>query len=327
MIDNIKITIQNFRGNFDCCKKVGFLYGKSVYRLYNHEKGKEIFLLLEYNGGKKELIINNSIRKWYLGGFSLSDLTQETAYKAFKKISQLLGIDLDDFRKATFTQCEIGLNLRMSIPAYEIIPLVVKYSTFKRYIYENETVGFIGTDRTLKMYNKCEELLDHNKKYDKKTKEHTFKVLTDKNYNFLRIELNMLDKQSFINKKLYKLQTIGDILDNYLSLYEFWIKEMSAVILLNELIMEEEMTSNQYMIAKILQLDGYNKFKNNCLNRSQGNTRSKLNKDALAVIDRYSNPKKYNTTKFKDDIIKNLERIKSKEKKLNIGQMTANLYT
>ena len=105
---------------------------------------------------------------------------------------------MNEFRKATFTKCEIGLNIRTRIPVKDIVPMIVRYSTFKRYQFGFQTVGFIGTELDLKMYDKCEELLEHNKKYDKEAKRKAFKALADKNYNFFRIEFNMLDKHCLL---------------------------------------------------------------------------------------------------------------------------------
>lgn len=330
MIDNIKITLRKFKGNLSDNPNLeshGKSFGSEIYRLYNQEgEDKEIYLLLKYNPDKQVLKIENSVRKWHLGGFSLLDLTEKSANRAFEKISKKLGITMNEFRKATFTKCEIGLNIRTRIPVKDIVPMIVRYSTFKRYQFGFQTVGFIGTELDLKMYDKCEELLEHNKKYDKEAKRKAFKALADKNYNFFRIEFNMLDKQSFINKDLSHIKTIGHILDNYLELYSFWAKEMSRVVLLNKLIMSKEMTPKQYVIARVLEIDGFTSFERNCLKRGKGNVSSRIINEAIEVIQSFGNPIRYNTNKFKLDIVKNLKRIKKKEEGLNINRLTQNLF-
>lgn len=331
MIDNIRITLRRFKGNLSdnpSLESHGKSFGSEIYRLYNHEdKDKEIYLLLKYNPEKHVLKIENSIRKWHLGGFSLLDLTEKTATKAFEKISQKLGINTSELRKATFTQCEIGLNIRTRIPVEDIIPMIVRYSTFKRYQFGFEAVGFKGTDLDLKMYDKCEELLAHNKRYDKEAKRKAFKTLTDRNYNFFRIEFNMFDKQSFINKDLSHIKNIGHILDNYMELYSFWTKEMSRVILLNKLVMSKEMTPKQYVIARVLDIDGFTSFERNCSKRGKGNASSRIINEAIEVIQCFGNPIRYNTNKFKLDILKNLKRIKGKERSLDINILTQNLFS
>jgi len=333
MIDNIKITLRKFKGNLSenpNLESQGYSFKSEVYRLYNHEgKEKEVYLLLKYNPYKQELIIKNSIRKWYLGGFSLLDLTEKTANKAFSKISKILGIDMKDFRKATFTKCEIGLIIRPRIPVSQLVPMIVKYSTFKRYNFSCETVGFEGEDIKLNMYDKTQELLDKNKKkgkYDQKAKEKAFKALSDRNYNFFRIEFDMFDKQSFINKDMAHVRTIGDILDNYLALYSFWVKEISRVVLLNKLVMSKDMTPKQYMIARVLEIDGFVSFESNCLKRGTGNVRSRLLNEALEVIAQFSNLRKYDVNKFKVDILKNLRRIGKKEGNLNVDTLAKILF-
>lgn len=330
MIDNIKITLKNFRGHFDNCESKGVNYKSEVYRLYNFEgKDKEIYLLLKYKPETKVLTIERSIRKWYLGGFSLLDLTKNTATTTILKISNLLGIGIEDFRKATFSKCEIGLIIRPRIPANQLVPMIVKYSTFKRYNFACETVGFKGEDLELKMYDKTEELLARNKKngkYNQRAKEKAFKALSVNNYTFFRIEFDMFDKQSFINKDMSYVKTIGDILDNYLDLYSFWVKEISRIVLLNKLTMSKDMTSKQYMIARILEIDGFVSFEVNCLKRGKGNIRSRLLNEALEVISQFSSLRKYNANKFKMDILKNLKRIGKKEENLNIEDLVKILF-
>lgn len=330
MIDNIKITLRGFNGHFNNCELKGKSYKSEVYRLYNYEgKSKEVYLLLKYKPEKKELTIENSIRKWFLGGFSLLDLREKTADKAFSKISKALGIKIDDLRKATFTKCEIGLIIRPRIPVTQLVPMIVKYSTFKKYNFHTETVGFKGEDIELKMYDKTQELLDKNKKkgkYNQAEKEKAFKALSNRNYNFFRIEFDMFDRQSFINKDMAHIRTIGDILENYLELYSFWVKEISRVVLLNRLVMSKDMTPKQYMIARVLEIDGYNTFETNCLKRGTGNAKSRLLNEALEVICQFSSLRKYNTIKFKVDIFKNLRRINNKEEKLDVDALSKILF-
>ncbi|WP_050701529.1 hypothetical protein [Dysgonomonas sp. BGC7] len=136
----------------------------------------------------------------------------------------------------------------------------------------------------------------------------------------------MFDKQSFINKDMAQIRTIGDILDNYLELYSFWVKEMSRVVLLNQLVMSKDMTPKQYMIARVLEIDGYVSFEVNCLKRGTANARSRLLNEALEVICQFSSLRKYNTMKFKIDILKNLRRIKNKEEKLDIDALSKILF-
>ena len=136
----------------------------------------------------------------------------------------------------------------------------------------------------------------------------------------------MFDKQSFINKDLSHIKTIGHILDNYLELYSFWTKEMSRVVLLNKLIMSKEMTPKQYVIARVLEIDGFTSFERNCLKRGKGNVSSRIINEAIEVIQSFGNPIRYNTNKFKLDIVKNLKRIKKKEEGLDINRLTQNLF-
>ena len=136
----------------------------------------------------------------------------------------------------------------------------------------------------------------------------------------------MFDKQSFINKDLSHIKTIGDILENYLELYSFWTKEISRIVLLNRLVLSKEMTPKQYIIARVLEIDGFTSFERNCLKRAKPNISSRIINEAIEVIHSFSNPIRYNTNKFKLDILKNLKRINNKEKELDIKRLSGNLF-
>jgi len=330
MIDNIRIHIKNFRGNFDKCEKQWESTKTECYKLYNHEgKEKGVFMLLEYNIKNNSLIIENSIRKWYNGGFTLVDLKKKSAMKTFEKIADALNISVLDLHEATFTKCELGLNLMVKVPIEQLEPMIVKYSTYQRFCYEGETVGFLGQDRKLIFYNKYKELIDKNdknKKYDKEIKKKVFDAFNKSNCYFLRAEVRMEDRQAFRNSKLGHINNIGDLLDCYQDLYYLWTKEMSKVILLNKLVMSKSMNSREYMIARVLEAEGYSSFKINCLEKSVANTKSILSKDAESVIRNYGSKKEYNTQKFKADIYRNLKNIKGKGENLDMKTITKILF-
>ena len=318
--------MSKFNGHFDNCEFQGNNYDTKTYRLYNHEgKEKLIYLLLKYNPSKKILIIERSIRKWYLGGFSLLDLTKETANRAFSKIAAKIGVSAEYLLKAKFSRCEVGLNIRPRIPIENVIPMIVRYSTLRRYEFAFQTVGFDGSDISLKIYDKGEELLAKNKTYDKFSKSNAFAVLKNKGYHFLRVEFNMYDKQSFVNKDMPHIKTIGDLLNGYIDLYYFWAKEVGRIILLNKLIVNPEMTPKEYLIARTLEMDGFTVFERTMRKLDKKYASIRMLNEARRVIENYSDPVKYNTNKFKEDVLKNLKRIKAKEVDLDIDLLVEKL--
>ena len=330
MIDNISICLKNFEGvedNFKNCDYQGMSYKTKVYRLYNHEgKDKKIYLLVKYNKEKKTLSIDNSIRKWLLGGFFLLDLTEKRANDAFERLAYLLNISISDLYEANFTNCELGLTLNLRIPMEQLEPLIVRYSTYKRYCYEGKTVGFLGVDRELKIYDKYQELVDKNRTYDKLAKRNTLNAFKRQNYRFVRAELTMIDNQSFINSHLGCIRNIGDLLRHYQYLYYFWANELSKVFLVNKLVMNKSMTSRQYMIARVLENEGYSSFKINCLERSRGKEKGCLQDDLEKVVNVYGDKRVYNTETFRADIYRNLERIKDKGENIDMEELKKILY-
>lgn len=101
---------------------------------------------------------------------------------------------------------------------------------------------------------------------------------------------------------------------------------MSRIVLPNKLLKSKEITPKQYVIARVLEIDGFTSIERNCLKRGKENVSSRIINEALEVIHSFSNPIKYNTNKFKLDILKNLKRIKGKEEDLDKNLFTKNLF-
>lgn len=78
MIDNIKISLNNFSGNFEKCQFIGNGKYDRFYSLPTHgiSKASNLFVRQNINSGK--VVISRSIRKWYLNKGSLQDLTAKT---------------------------------------------------------------------------------------------------------------------------------------------------------------------------------------------------------------------------------------------------------
>ena len=232
MIDSVKIKIENFTGKMDNCEFDYSYKNIFIYQLYNESRDSSLKLI--QNTSKNSLVIINSLRKWYLGETSLLDLNSKTFKKAILKLSKLLGISSVEICNGSVTQCEIGLNVKVRIPCEKIIPKICKYSSLKRYEYDGETVGFLGSNKELKIYHKCQEITANSQKGISKFK--AFARLQEKGNYFLRIEFTLLDKQSFEQHDLDFIRTIGDIATNYSVLYEFWTSQIDKVIMSNIII-------------------------------------------------------------------------------------------
>ena len=152
MIDNLTITIP------ECiCKPSanatykGREYQWSVYWLYyDVNDDNEAFLKIRYDRAAQIVRIEGSIRKWYLGMFSLTDLTPRQFRLAMKSISESLQIDWDKLRGGSITNCEVGLNIQTRIPAQKVNELIRKYRGLKYYRNEFQTLGFLREHSKLK---------------------------------------------------------------------------------------------------------------------------------------------------------------------------------
>ena len=322
MIDNIKVKISNLdkglRSNKHLCFQ-GVSFKSEVYRLYNCE-GREdgAYLLLKYNREPHTLTMENSIRKWFYGRYSIKDLDRSDFIKAYNKIADILGIEKETLYKASFTQCEIGLNDKTKIPPGNIVPLVAAYSSLKRMQIENETVEFKGTDLRLIMYDKTKEILDKRKKNSRR--------LPELDNNLLRIEFKLSDRQAFVNKGLSHIKTVGDIAEHYRDIRYFWINELNRVVIFNKLIFSEKMSMKQYLIAQELQREGYGTYIYNCSTRENPQSKSRYTNEANKVIRDFSDPKEYNMTKFKIDAFISFKKNVASEKGLNMRNVVLSLF-
>lgn len=246
MIDWIRITLKLFSGNFDNCQRLsdgvceetGVLYEN--YLLPNGYAGpKQHSMHVARQVGRNRVTVKGSIRKWNSHRDILPDLTAKTFEHAIKKLAKKLNIPFEELCYAEFTQCEIGLNVRTAIPAYQITPLVVKYGRLKDKRMAGDytkTTYFEGAAKKLKLYDKLVEVADNAKgsAANKVVVKDISDYLTDKNSHLLRIEYTLLNKKAFTQHKLGHIKTIGDLITHYADLYEFWCRETNKIVLFND---------------------------------------------------------------------------------------------
>jgi len=323
MIDNVKITLNECDCDFSKCAFKGVKFQWNVYYLYSDIEDDEAFLQLEYLKSKNILRISGSIRKWYLGLFSLSDLNKNQFELATKKIAKYLRIPYNKFCEGTITNCEIGLNIKTRIPSNEVNELVTYFSKLDYYRYKYDTVGFLSEDLKIKLYNKCEELLKHYGKYDKGNfvQKH-FEELAKKGIFYLRIEFTLKDNRSFSSYGLENLNSIGAIVSNYARLVEFWTNQCSKIQLMSGINFDDEkMTKEHYAVlvgvhslGVVIFTERYAKKsenKKNAKGKKHGSSAitalSRARKEVSDIINMYRLPDTYNVGRFRVDIFKTLK--------------------
>lgn len=308
MIDNMKITLTNFSGNFDKCQYVGEGKYDSFYVLPSHGISKSAKLFVRQNRNTKKVIITRSLRKWYFNKGSLLDLTKQSFTKAIKRLARDLSIPLSELCKGKVTQCEIGQNVRVKIPATEIVPKIVDYGHIERKPIKDETVYFNGKAKKLIIYDKLAEIGANGNK----SKRGAMEVLKEKGYHSLRIEFKLFNQKSFNQHEMEHISTVGDLIINFSNLYEFWAYQVSRLVLFTAIDKDlQNMTKNEFLIGLGLNHEGFERFVEDyqslCKSKTQEGlktARSKAYKEILNVLDKYGSRKEYGKEALRIDIAK-----------------------
>jgi hypothetical protein len=344
MVDKIRITLKDFSGNFENCKNITkkeFIdfpdskqYDNFVLRNGTELDKHDLSVSQAKKTKNKNVTIEGSIRKWNFNNATLLDLTQKSFEKALRNIAKELNIPFDELRQGKITQCEIGLNIKVSIQAIEILPMVVDYAHLKRYAnrIDEGTLYFIGSEKSAKLYAKPKEIADKSSIIKQEKRRMAFKIMQDKGNDFLRIEFTLDDQNAFNHHKMKHIQNLGDLLDNYSDLYRFFVREIKRFVLFNKLsYQEEKLTPKERHIIFGLENFGYETFlegyRAECIERAK-KPRSKISaksdafKDIVTILKKYASVEDYNFETFNDDIMKSLFR-KSKDEKIEFAELSS----
>ncbi len=344
MVDKIRITLKDFSGNFENCKNITkkeFIdfpdrkqYDNFVLRNGTELDKHDLSVSQAKKTKNKNVTIEGSIRKWNFNNATLLDLTQKSFEKALRNIAKELNVPFDELRQGQITQCEIGLNISVSIHAIDILPMVVDYAHFKRYAnrIDEGTLYFIGSEKSAKLYAKPKEIADKSSIIKQEKRRMAFKIMQDKGNDFLRIEFTLDDQNAFNHHKMKHIQNLGDLLDNYSDLYRFFVREIKRFVIFNKLsYQEEKLTPKERHIIFGLENFGYETFleeyRAECIERAK-KPRSKISaksdafKDIVTILKKYASVEDYNFETFNHDIMKSLFR-KSKDEKIEFAELSS----
>jgi hypothetical protein len=348
MIDSIKIVLRDFSGDLRNCifvepKKLikdieEKKYDYDNYRLYNNSSSAKHYLRVSKNKNTGVVTLTGSLRKRAYNRVTMLDMPQKDFVQTLKGIAKDLCIPFEELKRAKFTQCEIGANIRTRIPAIDILPLIVDYAHYERindYI-EKGTLYFNGADRLLKLYVKDDEIAAHSFSDEKRElKKMSFDRLKAKGIHHLRIEFTMKTHRSFRNKGMDHVRTIEDLIDHYSELYDLWTKEISRIIVYNQLkYNESELTKKEKEIIWGLEEVGFFEFVDTyqeyymlrtTTTKSMKSAKSKAFDSICSVLDKYFDRKEYNKYSLKVDVAKYLIG-KSKQFQLNLPLLVRNLW-
>lgn len=329
MIDKITIRFDSFSGSLDNCRPQWELIKKESdwdkYRLpRSAKKGDHSLFVGVHKKDKKKVVVSGSLRNWLYGKSTFRDLTASDFEKVILKLAEALYIQPSELGKVKFTQCEIGLNVKIKTSCKEIIPKIVDYHRYDRTPYKDETVYFDGTCKHLKIYDKTTEVAANTK--DKELRE-SIGVMQVEGDHILRIEFTLDNKKAFNQSHMSFIKTIGDLHINYSNLYEFWAKNVNDIVIMNALEENNSMTPKEYLfLTSLIGLDQiesfegveefelfaekYERFLDSYLSYCKGITdgalktaRSKAYTEFIATFDKYPSSEEYNKKVLRGDII------------------------
>lgn len=237
MLDNVKISLQEFTGDFDNCKPIKSGSRWRNYILFRSSRS-DASLSVGYDKHSHRLNIKGSIRKWYFEDASTTnDLGAEQAKEAFEELAELLLISVEELRRGAITQCELGLNIPLHCPASVFTSTLVAYGTYPLERRDG-SVTFYRTDNHRERERLAQGYKPYKQKiaciYDKLSEIEYHKAsqrglkkssVTTADHNILRIEFVLHNRQAFKSRKIGECSVLGGLLDNYDSLYLVWAKE------------------------------------------------------------------------------------------------------
>lgn len=342
MVDRIRITLKNFSGDFENCKNIT----KKEFIDYPDRKQYDNFVLrnnteldkhdlsVSQTMSTKKVVIEGSIRRWNFNNATLLDLTQISFERALRNIAKKLNISFEELRQGDVTQCEIGLNINVSIQAIDILPMVVNYAHLDRKTekIDEGTLYFIGSEKSVKLYAKPKEIADKSSIIKQEGRRNAFKIMQDKGNDFLRIEFTLDDQNAFNHHKMKHIQNLGDLLDNYSDLYRFFVREIKRFVIFNKLsYQDKKLTPKEKHIIYGLENFGFETFleeyRAECVERAE-KARSKISaksdafRDVVTILKKYASEEDYNFETFNDDIMKSLFR-KSKDEKIEFAELSS----
>ena len=346
MIDSVKIILKNFSGNLEkCCisaRRQKLILSPDEreydnYRLPNHTRFDKHYLKVSHARKTGTVTVIGSIRKRAYHNASLLDLNKAKFEQTIRQLARDLDVPFEEIKNARFTDCEIGANINIRHSAKEVLQMVVAYSNLKRNDerIDEGTLYFDGADKDLKLYAKDIEIAAKSHWKKREGRSAAFARMRACGNHMLRIEFTLKYQRSFNHHRMEHIKTVGDLIEHYHELYEFWTRELARLIFFNRLDYKDaQPTENETTIIQGLEQYGFEwivaEYQKQCTaNATTANSiktaRSKAYQSVCKVLDQYYDRKSYNLYTLRADIVKFLLR-KSKSDELNLPLLLRNLW-
>jgi len=133
-------------------------------RLYSEESKSFLLLSLRYNDEEDifRLRINGSVKKWFLNGNTIEDLTKPKFEDCYKKISEKIGVSHVDILGGRNTKIESGITIELKTKFINLLKSFIWYNSFDRVEENDTTLYFRGAFYSFILYEKQIEIKSKN---------------------------------------------------------------------------------------------------------------------------------------------------------------------
>lgn len=282
---------------------------------------------IERKGRKKRLRIDGSIRKWLLGKTSVEDITQRQLSLFVKEFAERLCLSEDIvWDRLSIYNTELGYNFFTNLHWEDFVKHCIKYGRTKEridYNNRNECLYWNGDDKSLKMYNKSEEMpANINNQALKSAAENIVSDLTINGQTLCRIEVTFDDKHSFQKYGLSQIRTLRDIHKNWYNLHLILAKEIAKIIIESKVYISENMSLRQREIAMIINKSWtFSNAAKRLAKEFYNSDENRARRQMFAVMSEYSSPKHCSIRSFRKAIAKRLIWIDRTREKLPLSDL------
>lgn len=269
--------------------------------------------------------IKGSIRKWYFGRTSISELTKEQFMQAIKEIAETLHIPCTSFMvHRGLTHIELGYTIITKTPISRIIRRIIQNGRMPMpYDYQNkhETVYSVGSDKRLRIYDKSKEMLANAKRNNERIEiGNAINRLNRKGQYLLRLEVEMLYSESLKRYSSLSIKSIEDLYQNWYRLHALSVKELAKVRILGKIILSDRMTPKERGLARTIIEFGFEKGVEKYA-MAKGKDINQIKRESFRLMDRYSSHRTYSIREYRKDIARHIIRVNRYHEKLPLSEM------
>ena len=275
----------------------------------------------------RRLKVEGSIRKWIYGKTSLEDTSRNQIPIFVKELADSLCLS-EEFvwNKLKISNTELGYNFTTNLCWKDIVRHCVQYGRTKDridYDNKNDCLYWNGDDKSLKMYNKSEEMPANIRNRTRKIEaEKIVSSLAKRGQTLCRIEVTLDDKNSFKKYGLSEICTLRDIYENWDKLHALLVKEIAKIRIESKVHISERMTPRQQEIAKqINSSPSFDIAAEKISKMYYHSDKNRAKREMFVVMSNFSSPKHCSIRTFRKAIAKRLTFIDRNREKLPLSDL------